>query len=409
MGIKDIPLSTTPASAQAIPVPPSLESIIQTAKGQISNDPQSGSILKLLSENGFKEKIQEGYKNGRTYTILHAAPSPDFTLIENWTETTKDENGNSVSNPRKTYQFFKIVIDTPPVQETSQPATPLEEVAPEPAPTELVLPPKEPEPVETHEAIAEIPTIIPTEQPMIDRAFEVAQKIKRGGAGMTPEDWQYRNENWPAIEKHLMPAQATSAPVQAPIAPEPKPATVTEKEVVVTPSSESVPPASAPVQQHYDSKAWLMQKLGSPKAVTPVQATTSASAQASSSYDMLKARFAKTTAATPVQENASTTTQENSDQRRNTFIQSIFANAPQEWELAKTIPARAFIYPTEYAWGSDEQGNQISRTLEDFPSNAKKLREKIAQPLEDLATQGVNIETISLDQAIIDLFDKGIL
>jgi hypothetical protein len=408
MGIKDIPLSTTPPSAQAIPVPPSLESIIQTAKGQITNDPQSGSILKLLGENGFKEKIQDGHKNGRTYTILHAAPSPDFTLIENWTETTKDENGNSISNPRKTYQFFKIVVDTPPAQEeASQPATPIVEATPEPAPVEPVPPPKEPEPVENPKVIAEIPTIIPTEQPVVDRAFEVAQKIKRGGAGMTQEDWQYRNENWPAIEKHLMPAQATSAPAQAPMAPEPKPAT--EKEVVVTPSPESVPPASAPVQQHYDSKAWLMQKLGSPKAATPVQVMTPASAQASSSYDMLKARFAKTAAATPAQENTTSSVQESPDQRRNTFIQSIFANAPQEWEIAKTIPARAFIYPTEYAWGSDEQGNQISRSLEDFPPNAKKLREKITQSLEDLAAQGINIETISLDQAIIDLFDKGIL
>jgi DsbC/DsbD-like thiol-disulfide interchange protein len=124
---------------------------------------------------------------------------------------------------------------------------------------------------------------------------------------------------------------------------------------------------------------------------------------------MLKARFAKTAAATPAQENTTSSVQESPDQRRNTFIQSIFANAPQEWEIAKTIPARAFIYPTEYAWGSDEQGNQISRSLEDFPPNAKKLREKITQSLEDLAAQGINIETISLDQAIIDLFDKGIL
>ena len=204
-----------------------------------------------------------------------------------------------------------------------------------------------------------------------------------------------------------MPVQATSTPVQTPTVQESKPVTVTEKEVVVNPSPELVPPAPAPVQQHYDSKAWLMQKLGSPKAVTPVQVNTPTSTTTSSSYDMLKARFTKTTAA--VQENTPASTLQSPDQRRNTFIQSIFASTPQEWEIAKTIPARAFIYPTEYAWGSDEQGNQISKTLEDFPQNSKKLREKIAQSLEDLAAQGVNIETISLDQAIIDLFDKGIL
>lgn len=404
MGIKDIPLSTTPAP-QGIPVPPSLESIIQTTKGSITADPQSGSILKLLGENGFKEKIQEGYKNGKTYTILHAAPSPDFTLIESWTETTKDENGTPVSNPRKTYQFFKIIVDTPPV-EAPQTEIPPVEPALELAPASVE---KEPEPIAVQKTIAEIPTMIPTEIPVVDRALEVAQKIKRGGAGMTPEDWQYRNENWPAIEKYLMPAQPITKPVQAPVAPEPAPVPAREKEVTATPSPEPVQPASPPVQQHYDSKAWLMQKLGSPKTTTSVQTTTPTPTTASSSYDMLKARFAKTTTTAQAQEGAPKPNQENPDQHRTAFIQSIFADAPQEWELAKTIPARAFIYPTEYAWGTDEQGNQISRSLEDFPPHAKKLREKIAQPVEDLATQGVAIETISVEQALIELFTKEIL
>lgn len=422
MGIKDIPLSTTPP-VQGIPVPPELETIIQTPKGQISNDPQSGSILKLLGENGFKEKIQEGYKNGKTYSILHAAPSPDFTLIESWTETTKDDQGNTITNPRKNYQFFKIVVDTPaPSIETT--SAPIQEAItepashPEPGPTNEPTPSVNNEPVEQKPEATipvQIPVITAPEQPPVDRAREVADKIKRGGAGMTQEDWQYRNENWPAIEKYLMPAQNT---VNKPDTPK-----VTTSEPKTKESAADTPVVTAPigvaatqstttaVPQHYDSKAWLMQKLGSPKVTpktSPAQTQSSTVSSTTNSYDLLKARFAKTAVA-PAPETISAPTPENPNQRREAFIQSFFATAPQEWEIAKTIPARAFIYPTEYAWGNDDQGNQLLKTLEDFPINSKKLRERVAQSIEDLATQGINIDTISLDQAIIDLFDKGIL
>lgn len=301
MGIKDIPLSKNSQQTTPIPKPPVFGELLQTNKGSITNDPQSGSILKVLADNGFKEKIEEGAKKGHIYTIIHSAPSPDFTLIDTWTEGT---------TPRKTYQFFKITMTSSVPSETQA----------------VILQPQELEP--------------------------------------------------PKIPQPLAPA-------------------------------------------HHESKSWLMEKLGVNKtqdAATPVTKIEEPLGIKPTSYDLLKQRFAVrvgthptnaevVTPTTPVTPEASETPEE----KKKVFLNSIFSESPIEWDRAKTIPARAFIYPTEYAWGTDASGNQIQRSLEDYPPHARKLREKIAGAIEDVAKKGVTIETATVDQALTAIFEQGIL
>ena len=369
MGIKDIPLSTKPSSSTAVPLPPTLETILQTSKGPVTVDPQSGSILKILSENGFQQKIQDGYKSGRTYTILHAAPSPDFTLVETW-----DENGT----PRKNYQFFKIVSDVPSPKIPVPAPIKAEEAG------EVILQPKE---IQAPVAAPKPSSEIPATKGDPSRAEEVAWKIKRGGAGMTPDDWDYRNKNWAEIEKFLME----------------KPA---EKGAEVPVETEKPKPA-APTTQHYESKSWLMDKLGVSKAAAPVIETKPAEpASTASSYDLLKARFAQ---GAPSAQKAPEVPAANPAERKNAFLDSVFDGAKNEWGLAKTIPARAFVYPTEYAWGTDATGAPVNRSLEDYPPHARTLRAKISQSIEDVAMKGVNIETATVDQALTAIFEKGLM
>lgn len=376
MGIKDIPLSNIPTPAPGVPLPPTMETIIQTAKGSISTDPQSGSILQVLASNGFQEKIQDGYRQGKTYTVLHAAPSTDFTLIESW-----DDQGT----PRKNYQFFKIVSDTP-APETPILAAPIktEEVH------EIIVQPKELE--------------APVAKTEPGRAEEVAQKIKRGGAGMTPEDWDYRNKNWPEIEKFLMgptPQSSAVADASSPYKGEPL------SEETSAPKGKII----APTTQHYESKNWLVDRLGasSPGRLTPSTLSTSVERikeQGVSSYDLLKAKFAQGAPSAPKTPEAPAASPA---ERKNIFLDSIFKDAPNEWELTKAIPARAFIYPTEYAWGTDDTGSPVNHSLEDYPIHARTLREKISQSVEDAAMKGVNIETSTVDQVLTSIFEKGLM
>ncbi len=368
MGIKDIPLSTNTPSTISVPLPPTLENILQTRKGPVSVDPQSGSILKVLGENGFREKIQEGYKNGKTYTILHAAPSPDFTLVETW---------NEKGTPRKNYQFFKIIseIRTPEIL-TQAPIK--NDVT-----HEIIVQPKE----------IEAPPIIENKP---GRAEEIARKIKKGGAGMTPEDWDYRNKHWPEIEKFLMGPTSEKIPVQE-----------EKKGAVETPIQTENQKSVVPTTQHYESKNWLMGKLGVSKTTAPVtEIKTTEAPTSTSSYDLLKARFAQGTASAPKTPEVPTITPVD---RKNLFLDSIFKEAKNEWELAKNIPARAFIYPTEYAWGIDANGVIINHSLEDYPTHARILREKISQSVEDISMKGVNIATLTLDEVLTEIFEKGLM
>ncbi len=76
-----------------------LASLIKIGHGSFRDDPQSGSILKLLGENGFKEKIISGATRGHTYTIIHNPPSTEFLLVDTW---------NDGAHPRKAYHAFTI-------------------------------------------------------------------------------------------------------------------------------------------------------------------------------------------------------------------------------------------------------------------------------------------------------------
>jgi hypothetical protein len=118
MAIRDIQIART-SSANAvsaavpfpsvqntapIPVPPKpaedWSSLVQAGKGGLAADPQSGGILKILADNGFKEKIENGSASGHTYNVWHTPPSSEFVLVDTWT----DRDGSM----KKHYEFFKI-------------------------------------------------------------------------------------------------------------------------------------------------------------------------------------------------------------------------------------------------------------------------------------------------------------
>lgn len=462
MGIKDIALSSN-NSPVGIPTPPPLEEILQSGtQSPLSQNPMSGSILKILSENGFKQKIEDGFGKGHRYTLLHSAPSKDFTLIDTWTETKVDEAGNTITVPRKKYQIFTITgadtVTTPAVQATT-PEVSLSTEATEPITEPITEPttPKEVPAVPINTILADIPTTpVTAAESDTSRAKSIAEKIKKGGAGMTPEDWQFRNENWPLIEAELSPKAAAKPAPQRETVTQPEAARQTEApsqqesavrpEVTLQPEtmatsgavqkSEPVPvttsvtegtPSPAPipsdqgnpnlVPQHYDSRAWLMKKLKrTPEPIsttTPAVATSTATTSKTSSYDLLKKRFAANTSATAVQPTAQRSSSLESlpdaQTRKKQFIETLFGADTAIWEIVKTIPARAFIYPSEYAWGTDTEGHIIEKTLEDYPLPARKFREKIAQAVEDIGTQGIQIETTPMDEVVNSIFNKGIL
>jgi hypothetical protein len=88
-----------------------LATSIIVGKGTLNDDPMSGSIMKLLDENGFRQKIESSIKNGHTFQIIHNAPSTEFLMIEQW-----NENGET----RKNYQAFTIKKSEPVASMTPQ-------------------------------------------------------------------------------------------------------------------------------------------------------------------------------------------------------------------------------------------------------------------------------------------------
>lgn len=97
-----------------------LATLIKTGKGELFDDPQSGSILKLLGENGFKAKIEAGSVTGHTYTLIHNPPSTEFLLVDMW---------NEGGHQRKAYHAFTIKTQPLPKQESV--ASPYNEERPE--------------------------------------------------------------------------------------------------------------------------------------------------------------------------------------------------------------------------------------------------------------------------------------
>ena len=77
-----------------------LTAVIKTGNGAFRDDPQSGSILKLLAENGFQEKMDSGIAKGHTYTIIHNPPSTEFVLVDMW---------NEGEHQRKAYHAFSVL------------------------------------------------------------------------------------------------------------------------------------------------------------------------------------------------------------------------------------------------------------------------------------------------------------
>lgn len=395
MSIKDVPLSNISNTLLPVPPAPGFEKSLMSGKVPLAEDPQSGSILRALMENGFKEKIENGLGKGHTYNILHAAPSTDFTLVETWNETIIGLDGASIMIPKKNYQFFKI-MDTPSTIPAPEEKPEISPIAPEQ--------PENPDPVTKPEPAPE-PAPKPAPANISEKAQEISLKIKNGGAGMTSDDWEFRNANWPAIEKFLLPETPVTSPV---------PVIVTEPEpVVITPSStqeiteDSVIPEkpSAPVMQHHEAKNWLMERLGQgqvPAATVSLQENIDTEPALGTSYDLLKARFAKGVTPTPIsaEQKPETASHTKQDLIESVFNGPIAGESLELWNLMQTIPARPFIYPTEYSWGTDAQGNPIERSLENYPLPAKKLREKISGIIEDLKNKGVDTEVLPIGDAL---------
>lgn len=278
----------------------SWKTMIQSTKGSLSADPLSGSILKVLMDNGFKQKIEQGYASGHTYTVLRAPSSSDFTLIDTWTEKTTDASGKEITTMRKTYQFFKIV---------------------EPESHQISIRPEE----------------------ITAPAEELADKEK----------------NIPGV------SAATPLPEPTPIPAEIKP------KVIPTVSSIDL----------------LRKKFQTNKPSPELPASV------------------KNLSATAIPTPATLSPEVHKKQ----FIETVFGEYIHEWELAQKIPARPFIYPTEYSWGTDAAGNPIMHTLEDYPEHARKLREKIVNVTEMLATEGTDIEHLTVGQVLDDAFKKDLL
>lgn len=328
MSITDIIIdrNSTPSSG-TLPVPLSekgIESIITTSKGALYDDPQSGSIIKVLLDNGFQEKIETGYQKGHTFTVLHIPPNPDFTLIESWNEMTINDQGVSVSQPRKTYQFFRIIQETVPVMKKE----------------------------ESHQEVIERPfEILPKQEPVKTPEITLPQETTVEVPTTSPQEIQ-------------------------PISPDQK------EEKNIPPLTKEEPITISPKQQATPSNDATPQK--------PL-----------SSYELLKQKFqagASTVATTPTIPANEITLSPSTP--KEDFLHGVFGTSLDEWEQAKNIPARAFIYPTEYTWGYDASGNPRFHHLEEYPTHARYLRQKIATSLEELKVRGVDIETITLDRAL---------
>lgn len=102
--------------SNSAPADESILAEIHTGKGVLADDPQSGSIMKLLLENGFGQKITQGSKSGHTYSIIHNAPSTEFILIDSWQEgdqTRKAYHAFTVKQPEPKKTITNIPIPKP--------------------------------------------------------------------------------------------------------------------------------------------------------------------------------------------------------------------------------------------------------------------------------------------------------
>lgn len=322
MSIQDILLPTAGSVAPSDLL--TIESMVHVSKGNLSDDIQSGSIIKILMENGFQEKMSAGYAQGHRYTILHAAPSSDFTLVDSWSESSVDDKGVPITIPRKAYQFFKI-----------------------------------------QEATSMLPIIRPEE------------------IGSPTESIQVTAEPvvLPIIEQVVAPEESVSVPVV---------------EQVIIPTQEEVP-----VEEIVPKEEEVMGVEEVP--VSPVPPL--------SSYDLLKQRFAQANTSSneqiPIVSKKITT-------GKDAFIEMAFGS-PLEgltldtWNHMKNIPARSFVYPAQYGWGTDSEGKQINRTTDDYPPLAQKFRERFVSIVDSLKRKDVSVETITVEEALAQAEKFGLV
>jgi len=110
MAIRDISVASVQSAST------DWTTLLQVGKGGLANDPQSGGILKVLTDNGFAEKIKNGAVTGHTYNVWHTPPSVEFVLVDSWV----DQEGAT----KKHYEFFKISGESNLVSRTPEQQTP---------------------------------------------------------------------------------------------------------------------------------------------------------------------------------------------------------------------------------------------------------------------------------------------
>ena len=371
-----------------------IDSLVQTGKGFLKNDPQSGSILKILSDNQFQETIKAGTEKGHVYTILHAAPSNDFTLVESWDEKVIDEEGNQVVQPRKSYKVFQIIEGATPTKPN--------EPAPVPAP-ELAL-----------ASTPGIPTtpVMPTETSTNQETQPASEAAPSNNTWLRSKLGIPITAN-PVAEKVIdTPSPSEPAPqsLAAKEAPDKATEVIPPKEAAAGPSAPTTSPAPAGKPENIRVK--LASTLEKKIAEEP---------QNLSHVDMMKKRFGNVSTAVPITapsptgeavkinlstEPALKSAAENAlELKKIQFLESAFGaklEGPllKEWSVAKTIPAQPFIYPTEYYWGRSSSNQPIERSLEDYPEASKKLREKLVTVVEELKAKNTAVDKMNVGEAV---------
>jgi len=433
---------------------PDLTSLVQAGKGFLKDDPQSGSIIKILSENGFKEKIEQGTQKGHTYNILHAAPSLDFTLVDSWTEEGVDEEGLPKTQTKKTYQFFQIKDESKAAAATEITSPATKGIAPVTSNDQKPNTPTVDLKKEMTSA-APAPEVTPaTTEPKAP----VENSWLRSRLGIRIIDDNATNKDTAAPQKVATPVDSApettkvepvmSQPVTEkvePLQPQPLPAKPETQETPVVKVEEPV--AVAPVEKLAEPVAPIVTKKTEeaiaptqPKEVAPAEKTAFAVKEAAvqkkelSTLDLLKKRFGGESKNIPIQAVPLQGKSESSiplammssetsspilagrelEDRKLKFLETLFGakmegTLLQEWSKAKNIPARPFLYPTEYYWGSDSSGKPVERSLENYPEASKKLRNTLINVASKMTSPNINSETMKVGDMVDEALKNNIV
>ncbi len=461
MAITDIPLSKKasdePASEAVTPgvptattlpsasTPKDLAEVIQTGKGFLRDDPQSGSILKILMENGFREKIEEGITKGHTYAILHAAPSPDFTLVDTWNETVTDESGQR-TQPKKSYQFFRIQDAPSAATIPVIPTTAIPAIAADATPVPIK--PADPVVVATEAPVPEQvtfrDTLLASEEALANQPAAIADPDETPTEGSAKKSWLFEKLGM-KFTQEVAPRPAELVSPNEPTQPETleigKGGSEPTVEQPIPTIPQAVPPMPNPALSTFSSQPpakpaasldLLKKKFQTPgglpdasKKATTVSALKTFDAQAfkpSTPEPILhvpKPPYAsvESSGTPPPQVTAEIPLppqQELPLTKKRLFLESVFGKkfegiVEQEWEKMKMVPARPFVHPTEYSWGTDTNGNGIDRSLDNYPPLARSLQSRLPFAIEQLREKGFATDTMTLDQALDQIMEQNIL